>query len=129
MQFGLWFEPEMVNPDSNLYREHPDWILAAEGRVPLQHRNQLVLDLTNPEVWTYLRDRMDAILGEVPHRLREVGPQPRPARGRQRPVTAGPRRRTRRDRPTTPCSTTSALAIRTCTGSRALPAAGGSTWA
>ena len=64
MQFGLWFEPEMVNPDSDLYREHPDWILSAEGRVPLQHRNQLVLDLTNPEVWTYLRDRIDAILGE-----------------------------------------------------------------
>ena len=66
MQFGLWFEPEMVNPDSNLYRDHPDWILSAEGRVPLQHRNQLVLDLTNPEVWTYLRDRMDAILGKYP---------------------------------------------------------------
>ncbi len=62
MQFGLWFEPEMVNPDSNLYREHPDWILSAEGRVPLQHRNQLVLDLTNPDVWHYLRDRVDAVL-------------------------------------------------------------------
>jgi len=64
MQFGLWFEPEMVNPDSQLYREHPDWILSAEGRVPLQHRNQLVLDLTNPDVWHYLRDRVDKILSE-----------------------------------------------------------------
>ncbi len=64
MQFGLWFEPEMVNPDSRLYREHPDWILSAAGRVPLQHRNQLVLDLTNPEVWHYLRDRVDAVLSE-----------------------------------------------------------------
>jgi alpha-galactosidase len=62
MEFGLWFEPEMVNPDSDLYRAHPDWVLAAEGRVPLQHRNQLVLDLTNPDAWTYVRDRMDAIL-------------------------------------------------------------------
>jgi alpha-galactosidase len=64
MQFGLWIEPEMVNADSDLYRRHPDWILSAEGRVPHEHRNQLVLDLTNPEVWTYLRDRIDAILGE-----------------------------------------------------------------
>lgn len=67
MEFGLWFEPEMVNPDSNLFREHPDWILSAPGRVPLQHRNQLVLDLTNPEVWTYLHDRVDAILAA--HRI------------------------------------------------------------
>jgi alpha-galactosidase len=64
MQLGLWFEPEMVNPDSRLYREHPDWILSAEGREPLLHRNQLVLDLTNPGVWTYLRDRVDAVLSE-----------------------------------------------------------------
>jgi alpha-galactosidase len=66
MQFGLWFEPEMVNPDSELYRNHPDWILSAEGRVPLQHRNQLVLDLTNPDVWTYVRDGVDSILAEYP---------------------------------------------------------------
>jgi alpha-galactosidase len=64
MEFGLWFEPEMVNPDSDLYREHPDWILAVEGREPLQHRNQHVLDLTNPDVWHYLRDRVDKILTE-----------------------------------------------------------------
>ena len=62
MEFGLWFEPEMVNPDSNLYREHPEWILSAEGRVPLLHRNQLALDLSNPDVWTYLRDRVDTVL-------------------------------------------------------------------
>ena len=64
MHFGLWFEPEMVNPDSRLYRAHPDWILSAEGRIPLEHRNQLVLDLTNPDVWHYLRDRIDAVLSE-----------------------------------------------------------------
>jgi alpha-galactosidase len=66
LQFGLWFEPEMVNPDSTLYREHPEWILAAEGRVPLLHRSQLVLDLTNPEVWQYLRDKVSAVLSELP---------------------------------------------------------------
>jgi alpha-galactosidase len=66
MQFGLWFEPEMVNPDSNLYQEHPDWILAAEGRVPLLHRSQLVLDLTNPDVWHYLRDKVSAVLSDLP---------------------------------------------------------------
>jgi alpha-galactosidase len=64
MQFGLWFEPEMVNPDSDLYRAHPDWILSAGDRVPLLRRNQLVLDLTNPAVWTYLRDRMDGVLSD-----------------------------------------------------------------
>jgi alpha-galactosidase len=62
MQFGLWFEPEMVNPDSDVYREHPDWILQVDDRIPLFHRNQLVLDLTRDEVWTYLRDSIDAVL-------------------------------------------------------------------
>ncbi len=64
MEFGLWFEPEMANPDSRLYREHPDWILAVDGREPLQHRNQHVLDLTNPDVWHFLLDRVDKILSE-----------------------------------------------------------------
>ncbi|HEU5267304.1 MAG TPA: alpha-galactosidase, partial [Jatrophihabitans sp.] len=50
MQFGLWFEPEMVNPDSDLYRAHPDWILGVTGREPRLLRNQLVLDLGRPEV-------------------------------------------------------------------------------
>jgi alpha-galactosidase len=62
MQFGLWFEPEMVNPDSTLHRQHPDWILAPDGRVPRQHRNQQALDITNPDVWHYLRDNIDAVL-------------------------------------------------------------------
>ena len=64
MQFGLWFEPEMVNPDSELYRQHPDWVLAAPGRVPHLSRNQLVLDLGRPDVWAFLLERMDALLGE-----------------------------------------------------------------
>ena len=62
MQFGLWFEPEMVNPDSDVFREHPDWILQVDDRLPREHRNQQVLDLTRPEVWTYLRDAVDAVL-------------------------------------------------------------------
>jgi alpha-galactosidase len=66
MSFGLWFEPEMVNPDSDLYREHPDWILAAGDRIPLLHRNQLVLDLSRKEVWDYLFERIDAALSDHP---------------------------------------------------------------
>lgn len=63
MEFGLWFEPEMVNPDSDLYRAHPDWILSPEGRVPRLQRNQLVLDLSRPEAWNYVLERVDAVLG------------------------------------------------------------------
>ncbi|MGW6337024.1 alpha-galactosidase [Nocardia rhamnosiphila] len=62
MRFGLWFEPEMVNPDSQLYREHPEWVLSAGGRTPQLERNQLVLDLSRPEVIDYLLDRIGAIL-------------------------------------------------------------------
>jgi alpha-galactosidase len=62
MQFGLWFEPEMVNRDSEVFRAHPDWILQVDDRLPVEHRNQQVLDLTRPEVWTYLRDAIDAVL-------------------------------------------------------------------
>ena len=62
MQFGLWFEPEMVNPDSDLYRAHPDWILATGQRVPPLQRDQLVLDLTRLEVFGYLLERISAVL-------------------------------------------------------------------
>ena len=64
MQFGLWIEPEMVNPDSDLYRAHPDWILAAGQRVPPLQRHQLVLDLTRPEVTGYLLERISGLLAE-----------------------------------------------------------------
>jgi alpha-galactosidase len=83
MQFGLWIEPEMVNPDSDLYREHPDWILSAGERVPLLHRNQLVLDLGRDEVRAHVFRPDHGGPGGVPDRLGEVGPQPRPAGGRQ----------------------------------------------
>lgn len=66
MQFGLWFEPEMVNPDSDLHRAHPDWVLSAGGRTPQLHRNQLVLDLSRPEVWQHVHDQVDAVLSSCP---------------------------------------------------------------
>jgi alpha-galactosidase len=64
MQFGLWIEPEMVNPDSDLYRAHPDWILSAGQRQPPLQRHQLVLDLTRPEVTGYLLERISALISE-----------------------------------------------------------------
>jgi alpha-galactosidase len=66
MDFGLWWEPEMVNPDSDLYRAHPDWVLSTGGRVPPLHRNQLVLDLTNPAVVDHLVSSFDALAAEYP---------------------------------------------------------------
>ena len=62
MDFGLWFEPEMVNPDSDLFRAHPDWALDGTLPHPVLGRNQLVLDLSKPEVVEYLHGRIDAIL-------------------------------------------------------------------
>jgi alpha-galactosidase len=62
MQFGLWVEPEMVNPDSDLYRRHPDWVLAMPGREPPSWRHQLVLDLGREEVRDYLFTALDAVL-------------------------------------------------------------------
>ncbi len=65
MEFGLWFEPEMVNPDSDLFRQHPDWILSAgAGREPLLHRHQQVLDLTRPEVVDHVFERVHAVLSD-----------------------------------------------------------------
>lgn len=62
MSFGLWVEPEMVNPDSDLYRAHPDWALGAADQVT--GRYQMVLDLGRPEVQDYLFKCLDAILSE-----------------------------------------------------------------
>ena len=65
MEFGLWFEPEMINPDSDLYRSHPDWAMHAVGRARLESRHQLVLDLTRPEVTEALFARIDAVLRDA----------------------------------------------------------------
>ncbi len=64
MEFGLWVEPEMVNPDSDLYRKHPEWTLATHGYEPVLGRNQLVLDLGREEVRHFLFDSLHALLGE-----------------------------------------------------------------
>jgi alpha-galactosidase len=64
MQFGLWVEPEMVNPDSDLARAHPDWILATGGRQPVLGRKQQVLNLARPDTYSYIRNRLLALLDE-----------------------------------------------------------------
>jgi alpha-galactosidase len=66
MEFGLWVEPEMVNPDSDLYRAHPDWALATPGRPVITARNQLVLDMARPEVSDYLFEKIAALLADLP---------------------------------------------------------------
>ena len=64
MDFGLWVEPEMVNPDSDLYRKHPDWVLNFPGRPRSEGRNQLVLNLARPEVRDYVFGFLDKLLTE-----------------------------------------------------------------
>lgn len=56
IKFGIWIEPEMVNDDSDLYRAHPDWCIHCKDRVRMPSRQQLVLDMGNPEVVQYLKD-------------------------------------------------------------------------
>jgi alpha-galactosidase len=62
LDFGLWFEPEMVNEDSDLFRAHPDWAVRSPGRRTTRGRNQLVLDLCNPEVQDYVIAQVGAVL-------------------------------------------------------------------
>jgi alpha-galactosidase len=62
LQFGIWFEPEMVNEDSGLYRAHPDWALQVPGRKPVRGRNQLALDMSREDVREYLFERISAVL-------------------------------------------------------------------
>lgn len=66
MEFGLWVEPEMVNPDSDLYRAHPEWTLHLPGRAQPTARNQLVLNLALAEVRDYLFAALDRLLRETP---------------------------------------------------------------
>ena len=66
MEFGLWFEPEMINPDSDTFRAHPDWVLKpTANRLPMQGRSQQVLDLTNPDAYAYIYGCMDTLVGEL----------------------------------------------------------------
>lgn len=64
MKFGLWVEPEMVNPDSDLYRAHPDWVLNFPGRPRSEGRNQLVLNLARPDVRAYVAGFLEKLLDE-----------------------------------------------------------------
>ncbi len=62
IDFGIWFEPEMVNPDSDLYRAHPEWALTTDGYEPVMGRNQLVLNLAHPDAYAHVRDHLHAVL-------------------------------------------------------------------
>ena len=65
VKFGLWFEPEMVSPDSDLYRAHPDWCIHIPGRERTECRNQLTLDLSRKEVCDYLIKTIGGILDQA----------------------------------------------------------------
>lgn len=66
LKFGLWFEPEMVSPDSDLYRAHPDWCLHVAGRARSEARQQLILDLSRREVQDYIIEAVSAVLRSAP---------------------------------------------------------------
>jgi alpha-galactosidase len=66
VKFGIWIEPEMVNPKSELYENHPDWILKLPNRPENYYRNQLVLDLTNPKVQDFVFNVIDGMLTKYP---------------------------------------------------------------
>lgn len=62
MKFGLWIEPEMVNENSKLYREHPDWAFSIPGKKPIRARNQLVLDFSRKEIVDYIAESIFKVL-------------------------------------------------------------------
>lgn len=66
VKFGIWIEPEMVNPKSELFEKHPDWAITLPNRETYYYRNQLVLDLSNPKVQDYVFGVVDNILTENP---------------------------------------------------------------
>lgn len=66
LRFGLWVEPEMVNPRSELAEAHPDWVIGEPGREAREERQQLVLDLCRPEVAAFVTDTIDRLLAEHP---------------------------------------------------------------
>lgn len=66
MKFGIWFEPECISEDSDLYRAHPDWAVQIPGRKPNLSRNQLILDFSREDVQEYIIERLSAILDSAP---------------------------------------------------------------
>ena len=106
MEFGLWVEPEMINPDSSLARAHPDWILTGEGRPRLTGRNQMVLNLNAPGVTDYLYGVLSDLLRSLPisylkwdHNREIVAGGPRAVYRRQVKATYGLMARLRADFP------------------------------
>lgn len=65
-KFGIWIEPEMVNPKSELYEKHPDWVIHYPNREPYYYRNQMALDLCNPQVQDFVFGVVDKLLSENP---------------------------------------------------------------
>ena len=125
MEFGIWVEPEMVNPDSDLYRAHPEWALVDPGYEPVLGRNQLVLDLANADAYAEVLGRLDALLGD--HDIAFVKwdmNRDHMQAHRRRP--AGPARTPRRSR-CTRCSTSCARAIPASRSRAARRAGRGST--
>ena len=70
MDFGLWVEPEMVNPDSDLYRAHPDWVIHFPNRDRTEARNQLILNFARTDVQDYILEKLDALLRD--HNIRFI---------------------------------------------------------
>ena len=64
MRFGIWVEPEMISPDSDLYRCHPQWAMTTDGHEPVTMRHQLVLDLARPDAYDHVLERLDALLSD-----------------------------------------------------------------
>ena len=94
LQFGLWFEPEMVSPISELYKEHPDWCLHIPGRNRSEARRQLILDFSREDVCNYIIEKISEVLSSAPisyvkwdmnRNMSEIGSAKLPA-NRQREV-------------------------------------------
>lgn len=66
LKFGIWIEPEMVNPKSELAERHPEWIVQSPGREQITMRNQLLLDLINPDVQEFVWNVVDKLLSAYP---------------------------------------------------------------
>ena len=66
IKFGIWIEPEMINEDSNLFRAHPEWCLRCKDREMMESRNQLVLDMGNPDVLKYLKETFTETFKDIP---------------------------------------------------------------
>ena len=76
LEFGIWFEPEMISPDSDLYREHPEWAIQIPGREATEIRCQYVLDLSRPEVQDYAYEMCGKNPAQCKHQIREMGYEP-----------------------------------------------------